>query len=140
MTKIKRRFNMGFMELSSQITFLYFDNLPAAKAFFTDILQLETAYDPGWACVWRIGKDSFIGGVDVKQGSIEVKHRDGVLISLTVKNINEVYERLKSYNLPDMTEIKYFEDIQLNSFLFTGPEGYKFEIQEFTSEELRSLF
>ncbi len=131
---------MGMMELSSGITFLYFDKLNEARLFFDDILELEKVYDPEWACVWRIGSDAFIGGVDVKQGSIEVKHRDGLLISLTVKNIDEVYAKLKSYNLADMTEIKFFEDIKLNSFLFTGPEGYKFEIQQFTSEELSKLF
>ena len=131
---------MGIMKLSSQITFLYFDKLDEARVFFDDILELEIAYDPEWACVWRIGNDSFIGGVDAKQGSIDVKHRDGVLISLTVKNIHEVYEKLKTYNLKDMTEIKFFDDIKLNSFLFTGPEGYKFEIQQFMSEELSELF
>lgn len=131
---------MGLMELTSQITFLYFDDLDYAKKFFDDILELEKAYDPEWACIWRIGKDAFIGGVDAKQGSIEVKHRDGLLISLTVRNIQEVYEKFLTYDLEDMTEIKFFEDIKLNSFLFTGPEGYKFEIQEFQSEDLRELF
>lgn len=131
---------MGIMELTSQVTFLYFDKLNEARLFFEDILELEKVFDPQWACVWRIGSDSFIGGVDVKQGSIKVKHRDGVLISLTVKNIEAVYEKLKTYNLKDMTDIKFFEDIKLNSFLFTGPEGYKFEIQQFMSEELSKLF
>lgn len=131
---------MCMMELSSQITFLYFDKLDEARSFFENTLELEKVYDPKWACVWRIGKDSFIGGVDVNQGSIEVEHRDGVLISLTVKNIEEVYEKLKSYNLKDLTNIKFFEDIKLKSFLFTGPEGYKFEIQQFMTEELSELF
>ena len=131
---------MSFMKLSSQITFLYFDKLDEARKFFEDTLELEKVYDPEWACVWRIGQDAFIGGVDNAQGSIKVEHRDGLLISLTVKNIDEVYEKLKSYNLEDMTEIKFFEDIKLNSFLFTGPEGYKFEIQQFMTEELSELF
>lgn len=131
---------MGMMKLSSQITFLYFDKLEEAKSFFEDILELERVYDPKWACVWRIGKEAFIGGVDVKQGSIEVKHRDGLLVSLTVKNIEEVYKKLSTYNLKDMTEIKFFDDIKLKSFLFTGPEGYKFEIQQFMTEELSDLF
>ncbi|WP_313163948.1 hypothetical protein [Sedimentibacter sp.] len=34
----------------------------------------------------------------------------------------------------------FFEDISLNSFLFTGPEGYKFEVQQFETEELLRLF
>lgn len=131
---------MTMMELSSQITFLYFDKLDEAKTFFDEVLELEKVYDPEWACVWRTGRDAFIGGVDNSQGSIKVEHRDGLLISLTVKNIDEVYKHLKAKNLKDMTEIKYFEDIKLNSFLFTGPEGYKFEIQQFMTEELSQLF
>lgn len=131
---------MGIMKLSSQITFLYFEKLYEARTFFEDVLELEKVFDPKWACVWRIGNDSFLGGVDVKEGSIEVTNRGGVLISFTVENIEEVYEKLKKCDLKDMTEIKFFEDINLNSFLFTGPEGYKFEVQQFETEELRRLF
>ena len=131
---------MGLMELSSLTTFLYFDQLDKAKVFFEEVLELECVFDPEWACIWRIGKDSFLGGVDVKRGSIEVVNRGGVLVSLTVKDIEEVYEKLRKYDLEDMTDIKIFDDIHLKSFIFTGPEGYKFEVQEFTSEELRSLF
>ena len=128
------------MNLSSQTTFLYFDRLNEARKFFEEILELEKVFDPGWACVWRVGKDSFIGGVDVQSGSIEVTKRGGVLISLTVKNIDEVYEKFREFNLEEMTEINYFEDIKLRSFLFTGPEGYKFEIQQFLTDELNMLF
>ena len=128
------------MNLSSQITFLYFEDLDKAREFFEEILQLEKVFDPQWACVWRTGKDAFIGGVDARKGSIEVKCRGGLLISLTVKNIEKEYERLKKYKLNDMTEIKYFEDIKLKSFLFIGPDGYNFEIQEFTEEKYRELF
>ncbi len=131
---------MGIMKLSSQITFLYFEKLDEARIFFDDVLGLEKVFDPKWACVWRIGNDSFLGGVDVSEGSIEVTNRGGVLISFTVENIEEVYDKLKKYDLKDMTEIKFFEDINLNSFLFTGPEGYKFEVQQFMTEELRRLF
>ncbi|WP_312813239.1 VOC family protein [Sedimentibacter sp.] len=131
---------MGIMKLSSQITFLYFEKLDEARTFFEDVLELKKVFDPKWACVWRIGNDSFLGGVDVKEGSIEVTNRGGVLISFTVENIEEVYEKLKKCDLKDMTEIKFFEDINLNSFLFTGPEGYKFEVQQFETEELRRLF
>lgn len=131
---------MSFMKLSSQITFLYFDKFEEARTFFDEVLELEKVYDPEWACVWRIGQDAFIGGVDNAQGSIKVEHRDGLLLSLTVKNIDQVYKKLKTKNLKDITEIKFFEDIKLKSFLFTGPEGYKFEIQQFMTEELSEIF
>lgn len=131
---------MNKAEFTSQVTFLYFKELDKARDFFDNILQLEKAYDPEWACVWRVSNKAFIGGVDVEQGSIEVESRGGVLISLTVNNIEDMYTRLKKHNLKDMTEIKHFDDINLDSFLFTGPEGYKFEIQQFNSKELSELF
>ncbi len=131
---------MGLMDLTSQITFLYFDDLEEAKVFFQETLELEIVFDPKWACVWRIGKDAFIGGVDVKEGSIEVESRGGVLISFTVNNIDHVYGSLKEKGLKDMTEIRYFEDIHLKSFIITGPQGYKFEVQEFTDQDLNNLF
>lgn len=128
------------MNFTSQVTFLYFNELEEAKHFFNQVLGLEVVYDPGWACIWRVGKDSFIGGVDVKRGSIEVESRGGVLISLTVDNIEVALENLKKHKIKDLPEIKYFEEIQLKSLIFTGPEGYKFEIQEFITEEQRKLF
>jgi len=130
---------MGVMQLTSQITFLYFDDLKRAKEFFTDTLGLEIVYDPGWACVFRTGKGAYIGAVDAKGGSIEVGTRGGFLISLTVNNIEEVWEDLNAKGL-SVPEIKKVKEIALNSFIFTGPEGYKFEIQQFTSGELRSIF
>ena len=131
---------MAKLSLTSSVTFLYFSDLTAAKAFFTGALGLEAAYDPGWACVYRLGEKAFIGAVDDSQGSIEVKSRDGVLVSLTVDDIDGAYEQIRQYGVEGLSEIKQVKDLALKSFFFTGPEGYKFEIQHFTSGELRELF
>ena len=45
---------MAKLELTSNITFLYFKDLEKAKHFFSETLGLEVAYDPGWACVYRL--------------------------------------------------------------------------------------
>lgn len=131
---------MNKLPVSSQITFLYFERFEESLNFFKDVLKLEIAYNPGWACVFRTGKKSFIGAVDVSKGSIDVDVRGGVLISLTVQGIEEVYERLKEFKLDSMSQIKAIESIGLKSFFFKGPEGYDFEIQEFVEDELRDIF
>lgn len=131
---------MKLLDLTSQVTFLNFNDLEKAKVFFDDVLKLEKAYDPGWACVWRTGCGAFVGGVDAKNASVKGTEKGGVLISLTVRNIDEVYDRLKSENLDGMSAIKEVPGIELKSFFFTGPEGYKFEIQQFTSDELKNIF
>lgn len=125
---------------TSQITFLYFNDLPKAKTFFESVLQLEKVYDPEWAVVYRTTGQAFLGAVDASKGSIEVAHRGGVLISITVDNIEDWYDRLKPLQLTGMTGIEAIESVGLKSFFFKGPEGYDFEIQEFVLADLKALF
>ena len=130
---------MSVMELSSQVTFLYFTDMKGAARFFDGVLQLEKVYDPGWACVWRTGPGAFVGAVDVDEGSIQVERRGGVLVSLTVRNIEAVREHILSAGL-EPSPVKQVTELALKSFFFTGPEGYEFEIQQFTSGDLSRLF
>ena len=125
---------MANLQLTSNITFLYFNDLEAAKPFFEEVLGLEKAYDPGWAAVYRLRDKAFLGAVDNHSGSIQVTSTDSVLISLTVDNIEEVHESLKgSRGVEGLSEIKQVKDLALKSFFFTGPEGYHFEVEQFTS-------
>lgn len=132
---------MANLQLTSNITFLYFNDLEAAKPFFEEVLGLEKAYDPGWAAVYRLRDKAFLGAVDNHSGSIQVTSTDSVLISLTVDNIEEVHESLKgSRGVEELSEIKQVKDLALKSFFFTGPEGYHFEVEQFTSGALSELF
>ncbi len=132
---------MANLQLTSNITFLYFNDLEAAKPFFEKVLGLEKAYDPGWAAVYRLRDKAFLGAVDNHSGSIQVTSTDSVLISLTVDNIEEVHESLKdSRGVEGLSEIKQVKDLALKSFFFTGPEGYHFEVEQFTSGALSELF
>ena len=132
---------MANLQLTSNITFLYFNDLEAAKPFFEEVLGLEKAYDPGWAAVYRLRDKAFLGAVDNHSGSIQVTSTDSVLISLTVDNIEEVHESLKgSRGVEGLSEIKQVKDLALKSFFFAGPEGYHFEVEQFTSGALSELF
>ena len=132
---------MANLQLTSNITFLYFNDLEAAKPFFEEVLGLEKAYDPGWAAVYRLRDKAFLGAVDNHSGSIQVTSTDSVLISLTVDNIEEVHESLKgSRGVEGLSEIKQVKDLALKSFFFTGPEGYQFEVEKFKSGALSELF
>lgn len=129
------------MDLTSNITFLYFNDLAKAKEFFSETLGLPVAYDPGWACVYRLREKSFLGAVDNASGSIQVDSTSSVLVSLTVSNLHEVHAALQGAKGVDgLSPIKQVKDMALESFFFTGPEGYHFEVEQFTSGELRQLF
>ena len=132
---------MAKLDLTSNITFLYFNDLPKAKVFFTDTLGLPVAYDPGWACVYRLKDKSFLGAVDNASGSIQVDSTSSVLISLTVSNIHEVHQALEgAEGVEGLSPIKQVKDMALESFFFTGPEGYHFEVEQFTSGQLQEIF
>lgn len=120
----------------SQITFMYFDQLDQVKSFFEEALNLERVFEPDWAVVYKVCDGAYLGAVDSGKGSIDSKVRGGSLISLTVDDIMPYYHRLKSSNLVNgLSEIRVFDDIGVKSFFFKGPQGYDFEIQEFTNEE-----
>lgn len=132
---------MAKLDLTSNITFLYFNDLAKAKEFFSETLGLPVAYDPGWACVYRLRDKSFLGAVDNASGSIQVDSTSSVLVNLTVSNLHEVHAALQGAKGVDgLSPIKQVKDMALESFFFTGPEGYHFEVEQFTSGELRQLF
>lgn len=131
------------MRLTSQTTFLYVEDMAAARRFFDEVIHLEVVYDPLWACVWRTGRDSFLGVVDNKsrRGLIQSRDKGGTLISFTTRKIEQAYAELAGREgVGHMSPIRFVEDIGLKSFLFQGPEGYLFEVQEFTNRELQELF
>lgn len=132
---------MAKLDLTSHITFLYFNDLSKAKEFFTETLGLSVAYDPGWACVYCLKDKSFLGAVDNASGSIQADSPNSVLISLTVSNIHEVHQALEgAKGVEGLSPIKQVKDMALESFFFTGPEGYHFEVEQFTSGHLQEIF
>jgi len=126
---------IGKKDLTSAITFLYFENYENAKNFFENTLELETVSDKNFAKIYRVGESSYIGIVKKASGSIDEK----VLISLNTSDVQKAYNKLLKFNL-NQTEIKTIKQIPLKSFFFKGPENYDFEIQEFINEEDKIIF
>ena len=125
---------------TSQITFLYFYDMPEARQFFLKTLGLEQVFDLDWVAIFRVSGNAFLGTVDASRASIKVIHRGGMLISLTVDDVDSWHKKIKKASLEHVTEVKSIEEIGLRSFFFKGPEGYDFEIQEFTNPALKKMF
>lgn len=124
------------MTYDSQMTFLYFDDFEKGKFFLENVLLLKAVYSPEWAVVYQGAGSAYIGAVDAKRGSINSHVRGGFLVSLTVEDVLPSYQRLSAHpDIKDLSAIKVFGDIGVKSFFFKGPEGYDFEIQQFTGPE-----
>lgn len=121
------------ISFSSQVTFLYFDDLVRARDFFQNIIGLEKAFDQGedYCTIYRVSQSSYLGIVNREKGSVKATERDGVLFSFVVDDAEKVYEVLKNKNLANMTPLKTNREINIQGFQFTGPEGYRFEVETF---------
>lgn len=130
----------GLLDVWAQISFLYFDDLPVACGFFSDVLRLPLVCDQGWSKIYRVSSGAYIGAVDRSRGACKATTRDGVLTSLVVKNADEMYARLIDKGIEFERPPKYSEALKIRSMMFVGPEGYKFEVEEFLSAEDRRAF
>lgn len=132
---------MSVLDLSSQVTFLYFKKLKDATDFFEGVLQLERVYDTGWCHIWKTGEKAFVGAVEEDHTSLKIDCRGGLLVSLTVHNIEEVHKVLETAPMVSgLTPICQGTEVPVKSTFMTGPEGYKFEIQQFTDPKLIEIF
>lgn len=131
---------MGFIIPKSQITFLYFEDMEKCEHFFQEILELELAYKNNWSSIWKITESAFIGAVNLVNNQRENKNKDMVLVSFTVDNLEDAYEHIKKNGAEYVTPIHRIESMNMKSFFVKCPECYTFEIQQFDSPELASMF
>lgn len=125
---------------NSMMTFIYVQDLNETLEFIEQGLGLEAVFQPSWAKVYQVAQGGFLGVVDQSKGSNNHAYTGGSLISLTVDQVDDYYDRIRAFGVEGLTDIKVFEDIGVRSFFFKGPGGYDFEIQMFTKAEVRALF
>jgi len=127
-TEIETKIKVG-----SQITFLYFDEIKKAVSFFVDVFgfEVEVAQKEDYCIILKTSPSSYLGIVNRKTGSMKATGRDGVLVTFVVEDTERVYQIVKSKNVNELTILSVRNDIKIKGFMFTGPEGYRFEVQEF---------
>ncbi len=125
---------------TSQITFLYFQNLKAPARFFEEILQFQPVDDQGFAKIYRAAEGAFIGIVDDRHGHHKPKDESAVLISLTAEDVTGWHDYLKERGVKILAPVKIHEQAHVESCFFEGPGGYSFEIQRFLNPDTARLF
>ncbi len=131
---------MDELKTCGHISFLYFDDLVAACRFFTETLGLPLVCDQGWSKIFQIAPGGFVGAVDRSRGACRATSRDGVLTSLVVRDFDEMLKRLTAKGVQFEKAPHYSESLKIKSTMFMGPEGYKFEMEEFLDPADRKVF
>jgi glyoxalase/bleomycin resistance protein/dioxygenase superfamily protein len=121
--------------ISSQITFLYFDDLISVIPFFEETLKLELVTKQDAARIYRMAGNAYIGIVDGAAGHWQARAENAVLITLVVDDVEGWYAYLSTKDVKLLSGIQKPEIAPVECFFFEGPGGYHFEIQRFLDPE-----
>ncbi len=122
---------------SSNITFIYYNDLLYGSHFIEKILDLPMVMDQGFAKVYQVNKTSFIGIVKLSK---DVNYKGNTLVSLNTSDVRKEYKRVSKLDVFNLTSIQHIAQIPLDSFFFKDKEGHDFEIQEFLKAEDKKFY
>lgn len=117
-------------EVSSQVTFLYYDDPGKAAIFYEKILGFHKVFEVESTVIYRINDGGHVGLVDGEMGTLRTSDDKPVMLSIVTTDIEKWYERVKTRG-PEYIKkpLKLGEGKSpiVDSFLLTDPEGYYVE-------------
>ena len=128
------------LKVQSQITFLYYRDLEPISRFYKEIMGFELVEDQGWAKIYRVSGNAFLGIVDEERGFHKAQEKSAVLITLAVADVFWWYDYLKGKGIKLLTDIRESEEIQVRCFFAEDPGGYAIEIEEFLRPGAARIF
>lgn len=131
---------MKELSIASQITFLYYEDLAAARQFYEDILGLELVEDQGWAKIYRVNGTAFVGLVDEAHGSLKAQPENAVMLTFVVEDVLGWYNYLREKEVKILREYGRSDSIQIEYFFAEDPGGYVLEFERFLNPELTAVF
>jgi predicted enzyme related to lactoylglutathione lyase len=126
--------------VKSQITFLYYRNLDPIAAFYENIMRFKLVEDQGWAKIYCVSGNAYLGIVDAQRGFHSFQEKNAVLVTLVVDDVPRWYEYLKSKGVKILTELQESEEIQIRCFFCEDPGGYSIEVQQFLNPDVARIF
>ncbi len=126
--------------VSAGITFFYHKDIEPAMQFYGEVMGFQLVSDQGWAKIFRIAGNSYVGVVTGREGFYQPQEKNAVLLTVVVNNVQEWYERLRKTETTLLTELQEKPDIQVRCFFLQDPAGYAIEIQEFLDPEVAREF
>lgn len=128
------------LKVQSQITFLYYRDLQPVSKFYQEIMGFELVEDQGWAKIYRVNGNAYLGIVDEERGFHKAQKKSAVLITLVVDDVLGWYDYLKRKGVKILTELREVEDIQVRGFFLEDPGGYAVEVQQFLKPDVAQIF
>lgn len=115
---------------AGQVTFLYFNDLAQADAFYGEVLGLEKEFDLEWVKIYKLSPTSSVGLVNATGGAHRPSADKPVMVSMVVseKEVDAWWQYLKAKGV-DVGDAPGAEgDGAVKAFGFKDPEGYSLEV------------
>ena len=128
------------LKVQSQITFLYYRHLQPVSKFYQEVMGFELIEDQGWAKIYRVSGNAYLGIVDEERGFHKAQEKSAVLITLAVDDVFWWYDYLRRKDVKILTDLREVEDIQVRGFFLEGPGGYTIEVQQFLKPDVARIF
>ncbi len=113
--------------IDSQVTFLYYADVPAAAQFYEGTLGLEKTFDEGWVQIYRISSTAYVGLVDETRGAHRVSESKPVMLSIVTNEIDAWYAHMRTSGVKLLSELSNSENAPIRAFLVEDPGGYTVE-------------
>ena len=120
--------------------FLYYEDLPAAADFYTQVLGLEQVADYGMARILRVAGDSYFILVDATKGMHTAEEPKTVAMALITDQLDEWYDYLEGEGYTMKYEYKPQAGSAHDGFVMEDPEGYLLEFERFNAHEENKAF
>lgn len=116
---------------ASEVTFLYFNDVDKASAFYGETLRLKKTFDAGWVRIFTISPSSSVALVDAAKGAHRASDDKPVTLAMVVsdpKDVDRWYDYLKTRGVSIHMPPFDAPSVGVREFRFTDPEGYTLEI------------
>lgn len=119
-------------ETQLAITFFYYRDLPAAMAFYEDVMGLTLAIDQGWCKIYQICPGAHVGLVDEAKGMNKWAAVKPVQLCIRVADVDAWFAYATDQALDNLSDLFVNDALGIRAFVFTDPEGYQIEMQSAT--------
>ena len=116
-------------DISSQISWVYTQDIESTAVFYADRLGLECRRDEGRARIYSTANGAAIGVCEAF-GDRVVEPKGG-MISLVTDDVDGWYRRLADNGLAIEKPPHRLQQFGIYSFFVTDPNGYVIEFQQF---------
>ncbi len=119
--------------LDATITFFYYDDLPAAAAFYEDLLGLDKTMNAEWVKIYRITSTSSVGLVQNGKGYHSVSEDKPAMLSIVTDDVDAWYTRLSAADVTILSELRPADvapspdSAPVRGFIVADPGGYTVE-------------